>query len=325
MPEELAPNLYRIEVPLPNNPLRSINCYVLKSDDRNLVVDSGMNREECRTVLEAGFNELELDLTKTDFFITHIHSDHSGLVGVFATDTSKVYFNEIESEFFKKPRGEGFGGRMGESARLGGFPEEELKQSMTNHPGAKFGMPVIPEFTILRDGDTLIAGGRTLEVIATPGHSPGHLCLYDRENRIFLAGDHVLGDITPNIASYGETDNALGDYLDSLGKVFELDVVLTLPGHRSMIDDFRGRIDEIRHHHGERCEEVIEILNDGGQTGYQVASRMTWDVRADTWADVPIMQKWFATGEAISHLRYLEAKGDITSRLKDEFTHYTLA
>ncbi len=46
MPEEVASNLYRIVVPLPDNPLKEINSYVITSGDRNLVIDTGMNRPE---------------------------------------------------------------------------------------------------------------------------------------------------------------------------------------------------------------------------------------------------------------------------------------
>jgi hypothetical protein len=38
---------------------------------------------------------------------------------------------------------------------------------------------------------------------------------------------------------------------------------------------------------------------------------MTWDIVAKSWDDFPVMQKWFATGEAIAHLRYLENKNYI--------------
>lgn len=46
MREEVLPNLYRIEIPLPKNPLKAINSYVIKGPERNLIIDTGMNREE---------------------------------------------------------------------------------------------------------------------------------------------------------------------------------------------------------------------------------------------------------------------------------------
>jgi hypothetical protein len=51
-------------------------------------------------------------------------------------------------------------------------------------------------------------------------------------------------------------------------------------------------------------------------TAYEVASRMTWDIKCNSWEEFPLAQKWFATGEAISHLRYLKEKKRI-DRLRE--------
>lgn len=48
MIEKILPNLYKIEIPLPRNPLKALNCYVFKDKERNLIVDTGFDREECR-------------------------------------------------------------------------------------------------------------------------------------------------------------------------------------------------------------------------------------------------------------------------------------
>ena len=71
MIDEIAVNLYRIEVPLPKNPLRSINSYVIKDPDRNLIIDTGMNREECLNVLEAGLKSLGVDHVDI-FLLPHV-------------------------------------------------------------------------------------------------------------------------------------------------------------------------------------------------------------------------------------------------------------
>lgn len=312
MIEEITTNLYRIEVPLPRNPLRTINSYVIKGKERNLVVDTGMNREECEKALASGFSELDLDLDVTDFFITHFHADHIGLVTRFAQETSLVYYNETEAAFIGNTSKSGnFQTRMTAAARLNGFPEDEVKQSAENHPGFKFSPPVYPEFTIVRDGDTLNVGDFTLECVSTPGHTVGHMCLYERDRKFFLAGDHILGDITPNIAHEGEAGNPLGDFLHNLDKVDVLDVELVLPGHRTIFTTFHERIAELKHHHAMRVNEVLDILSDGSMTVYEIAGRMTWNIKAKSWADFPVMQKWFASGECNAHLIYLEQKGKV--------------
>jgi glyoxylase-like metal-dependent hydrolase (beta-lactamase superfamily II) len=81
MIEEVLPALFRIEIPLPGSPLKSINSYVIRALDRTLIVDTGLNRKECLEAMQAGLRELGVDLKETDFFITHMHADHFGLVG----------------------------------------------------------------------------------------------------------------------------------------------------------------------------------------------------------------------------------------------------
>lgn len=318
MIEEVASNLFRIEVPLPNNPLRSINSYVLKGPERNLVIDTGMNREECENALRSGFEELSLDLSVTDFFITHFHADHIGLVSRFAGDSSLVYYNETEAAMFSGTRdSSGFRDRMTAAARLNGFPEDEVQKSFENHPGFKYSPQTYPSFTIVRDGDVLKVGDWALECVSTPGHTVGHMCLYDREQKIFIAGDHILGDITPNIAHEGEDRNPLQDFLDSLDKVAALDVELVLPGHRRIFHTFRERIEELKDHHQVRADEVLAILEAGAKTVYEIAGLMTWSISVKTWADFPIMQKWFASGETNAHLIYLEQRGQVQREVRD--------
>ncbi len=101
------------------------------------------------------------------------------------------------------------------------------------------------------------------------------------------------------------------EYLASLDRVYDLDVELVLPGHRSVIRDHRARIDELRRHHRARLDEVLSILEKGRQNVFQVASQMTWDIDFDSWESFPVAQKWFAFGEAAAHLKYLEEEGRV--------------
>jgi glyoxylase-like metal-dependent hydrolase (beta-lactamase superfamily II) len=135
---------------------------------------------------------------------------------------------------------------------------------------------------------------------------------------MLLSGDHVLGDITPNITVWREEDDSLGDYLESLDKVAQLEVDLVLPGHRTSFTDCRGRIAELKEHHRNRLDEVLAILDGGGRTVYEIASKMTWDIKAKTWGDFPVVQKWFAVSEAAAHLRHLEIRGEVSQNASGE-------
>ena len=307
MVDQIDRNFYRIEIPLPQNPLKSLNSYVITGPDRNLIVDTGLNREECKRAMLDGLAELRVDLNDTDFFITHLHADHLALATTIAPDTSKIYLNAPDAgrlvSFFNRANLTNF-------ARLQGFPADEIEVALDNHPGFKYGSGRIPTFQLCKGGDTISVGNYHLICMETPGHSFGHMCLYEPERKYLIAGDHILSDITPNIQCWDDWD-PLATYLASLDKAYMLDVKLVLPGHRRIFENCRARIEELRRHHDDRAREVLTILRDGGCTAYEVASRMTWDIVCDSWELFPVAQKWFAVGEAVAHLKYLVGLGQV--------------
>jgi len=311
MIEEVLPALFRIEIPLPGSPLKSLNSYVIRAPERNLIVDTGLNRKECLEAMQAGLQELGVDLEKTDFFITHMHADHFGLVSRLVTDNSTVYFNRPDAEVVEAGGWSGWDAML-EYAGRNGFPEQELRAALHNHPGYKYGSEGVPKLSILEDGDTVMSGDYLFECVQTPGHTRGHMCLYEAAKKILLCGDHILHDITPNIQCWSDKENPLEDYLKSLDKVYQLEVDLALPGHRSLFRNYKERIEELKRHHGERAQEVLAVLGKGSRNAFQIASEMTWDIDEESWGQFPIAQKWFATGEAIAHVRYLEDKGMVS-------------
>ncbi|MEW6443032.1 MAG: MBL fold metallo-hydrolase [bacterium] len=308
MVEQILEDLWRIEVPLPNTPLRAVNSYVIRGASRNLIVDTGLNLEECRKAMCGGLEEIGIDLGRTDFFITHMHADHSALVPALAAESSKVYFNGPDAQVLREPF---HWEPMLEYAAAHGFPEDELRAAMHSHPGYRHGATKVPALTLLEDGSALEAGDHRFRCIQTPGHTRGHMCLYEPARKLLLSGDHLLVDITPNIQCWSDKLDPLAEYLASLEKVAALEVDLVLPGHRRLFRDHRGRIEELKAHHRRRAGEVLSILDEGPKNAFQVASQMTWDIDCDSWDGFPVAQKWFATGETIAHLRYLEAKGRI--------------
>lgn len=324
MIEKILPNLYRIEVPLPNNPLKALNCYVFKGQERNLIIDTGFDREECYTALTTGLAELGVELTKTDLFITHLHADHSGLIHRIATPSSKVYASKHDGEYINSlVLNDSYWDEVSSFSGKSGFPVEDLSLAVKKHPGNRYGAKVVTKFTYVSDGDTLKVGDYTLTCIATPGHTPGVMCLYEKNHRFLLSSDHILGGITPNISLWSDNYNPLAQYLQSLDKVSKLDIVLTLPSHRQILGSCTDRIEELKRHHSERLAEVKNILQSNGeQNAYQIAGQMSWDMSYKTFEEFPLPQKWFAIGEAIAHLKYLVEQGEIQQITKNDKIFY---
>jgi glyoxylase-like metal-dependent hydrolase (beta-lactamase superfamily II) len=316
--KEILPSLYRIKVPLLESPLKATNSYVIKGAERSLIIDTGWNREDCMTALVSGLKECGVDLRRADFFITHAHADHFGLASALAKDEARIYLSQADATDINAADAPGYWEREASFARMRGFPEEELKKAFASHPGRRYRSEGYINFSILKGGDTISIGNYLFECIETPGHTEGHICLYEPSKKIFICGDHMLIDITPNILLLSDARNSLREYLVSLDKVYDLDVELVLPGHRSIFKDQKKRIRELKQHHQIRLKEVISILRKGKQNVFQIASQMTWDIGYKSWDLFPPAQKWFAFGEAMAHLKYLEAKGEVRREMEEQ-------
>ena len=315
MPQEIRKNLYKIEIPLPQTPLKALNCYIVRGP-RTLIIDTGFNREECRSAMETGLRELGVDLASADLLFTHSHSDHCGLVGALTRPDSKIYCSQADAAAIASFSGKNtdYMEKLTGYGVMTGFSAQELQEMASNHPGYKYRPMSQVDFTVIEDGDAIAVGDYFFRCVATPGHTKGHMCLYEPYGKILIAGDHILGDITPNISLRSDTENPLQSYLESLDKVARLGIDLVLPGHRGIITDCYGRIKELKAHYLARAEEVYAILAKAGQNACQVAQQMKWDIKYDSWNRLPITQRWFATGEATAHLKYLVNKGLIYQR-----------
>jgi glyoxylase-like metal-dependent hydrolase (beta-lactamase superfamily II) len=326
MIEQVLPDLYRIEIPLPRSPLKALNSYLIKGEGRYLLIDTGQNREECKREMLTSLKKLGVDLARTDFFITHLHVDHLGLVAELRSDTSRVYFSQKEANIVNADKSaweKRWQGRY-DFYIANGFPEAELEAAIKNHPFHQYGLKQRVEFTGLREGDVLEIGEYSFRCLETPGHSPGHMCLYEPDHKVFVSGDHILFDITPNITYWPEMENSLNEYLASLDKVYNLEADIVLPGHRKAGHSLRKRIIELQAHHQARLKEVLAALEKERKTAFQIAPFITWNLNCRSWADFPPAQKWFAVGETIAHLEYLENKGAVKSTRENNRILYSL-
>lgn len=321
MIETLTPNIHRIEIPLYGNPLKTVNSYVVQTEARTLIIDTAWNRADALQALTDGLAELGVNPATADYFLTHRHPDHYSLVTSIASAQSQVYMGTQDIEYLQaysinRPD-------MPSQAMRHGFPGQVLKDAAGRLAAGPPSERLRPVFSPVGDGDVIRVGDFNFECIDTPGHSQGHVCLYERNLKFFVAGDHILGDVTPNISGFYQTGSPLHDYRASLKKVAGYDVALTLPGHRQLIHDFKGRIRELIEHQEARSAEVRDLLAQGPCSAYEMAGVMRWDMAA-SWQDFPAMQRWFATGEALSHLIYLVAEGDASEDATGEIIRFRL-
>lgn len=312
MIQKLADNLYTFRINFPKSPLGWLNCYVFKgvNGGRDLLVDSGFKTSQCFADLKRGMKELELRPENTDVFITHSHFDHIGNAGRLRDMGCRIIMGRVDYDFYRTAPWIS----QADNSVKDGVPQE-LRDFMTDRGGD----PGLFAPQTLEDGDIISYGGYSLRCIMTPGHTPGHMCLYDPNTKLMITGDHVLFDISPNI-TYLEGKDTLGDYLNSLEKISHFDVDLALPGHRGTSGkSFAERVHELLRHHEARLEEAEQVVAAGEHMcAYEAASHMTWSIRAKSWEDFPMSQKWYATGETLAHLEYLKRHGRLINYIDDK-------
>lgn len=305
------PQIFQIDIPLPENPLRNLNCYVVRDGRETLIIDTGFNRKECQEALLAGLAELNVDWEKTNLFLTHLHSDHTGLAPMLMEGKpGKIYISKTDHLVLRAYLEEGRWDDMDEIYCLEGFSREQLVQLRIANPAR--GLEPTRYFAAerLEDGDEITVGRWSFQCILVPGHTPGQMCLYCAGKKLMLTADHVLFDITPNITHWKDMEDALGHYLDSLVKIRGFAIETALPAHRKHDMDVYVRISQIISHHLLRLCETVDVLAEQPDChATEIASHLKWSMRGKEWAEFPLSQRWFAVGETIAHLEYLMERG----------------
>jgi glyoxylase-like metal-dependent hydrolase (beta-lactamase superfamily II) len=309
---EILNGVHQIKIPAPESASWYTNVYIIEGSDSHILVDSGWDSQESLWALQEGIKTANLKLRDIKkVVITHIHPDHYGLsTKIKQICGAQVAIHRIDASFIFS-RYKDFAALMkktGEILRQNGAPENELPQLKEASLWMnKYVTPDLPEIK-LEDGDTISNDSFEFEVLWTPGHSPGHVCLYERERRFILTGDHVLYDTIPHVGFNPQSgDNPLGDYISSLEKLERLKVSFILPGHGPVFNALGLRIEKILQHHEERKRAIMRSLHDGLKTAYDIAQQIPWMVNGGStdFCDLPVWDKRMAVTETIAHLKFL--------------------
>ncbi len=326
---EVAPGIHLLRVPIPNNPLGFINAYLVKTSDGCILVDAGWNTQEAYEALAGQLAAMGVGFGDLHYIvITHAHPDHYGLVGRLVPQTSaRLVIHEIEKSFLE-PRylhSDGLLTEMDHWLRINGVPAD-VRPMMSRGSMEVLGLVAVamPD-QIVSGGEHLQLGDFDFEILWTPGHSRGHICLYEPNRRVLISGDHVLPKTTPNVSMHMQSGgNPLADYLAALDRVAELPVDLVLPSHGDPFTDLPGRVAAIKEHHERRKAEMLAALADGPRTAYQVASVISWSTGGLPWEKLQPFLRRMAVTETLAHLELFFAQGSIGKTLKDGIVYYRL-
>lgn len=311
---EIADGIRWLRLPLPFQ-LNHINVWLLREDAGWAVVDTGLftntTREVWKDVLERALGGKPL----TRILVTHLHPDHTGCAGWLArrygvdlwmTRTEYLLCRILVADT-GKPAPEA-GTRFYHAA---GFPPEAMDRYVEHFGG--FGRVVSPlpeSYRRLADGDTVEIGGEQWTVIVGRGHSPEHACLYNAGRKLLIAGDQLLPTISPNVSVYPTepSANPLKDWFESIDMLEARlpEDVLVLPAHGKPFTGARLRMEQLRKEHTDGLEKLRELCGE---------PRRAIDVFPALFKSrIDDRNLIMATGEALSHLHFLEKRGELSSR-----------
>jgi glyoxylase-like metal-dependent hydrolase (beta-lactamase superfamily II) len=304
-------SVHTITLPVPWD-LKSVNVHLVELDEGYMLIDSGVATQECFHILEAALQERGVAWSAVrTLLLTHYHPDHIGLSWkILELTGARLVMHRADVEDLAELARVNGVPWYAEAIRIGGVPEElsiEMEAALRgNRPAFRAHHPD----HVLEGGETLAICGGTLEVIWTPGHTAGHVCLYSPEHRTLISGDHVLQKITPNIA-WHPTQDMLAKYLASLELLLPYEIDTVIPSHGIKFDDHRAVIRGTMAHHEERCGTILEHVTVSPMTAHQLVLTM-WRRKLSAF------HHNFAVFEILAHLEYMARRGQVSPQARPD-------
>jgi glyoxylase-like metal-dependent hydrolase (beta-lactamase superfamily II) len=305
-----------------------INAYLIEVTEGNMLIDPGWNTSDAYGVITSELKNYGFTLKDiTRIVITHIHPDHCGLAGkIKQLSGAEILVNELEVSMLSS-RYVDVDELIKETLAMllvNGVPDKEASTlSKASLPARELVVP-IPEYTAIKTGDVISFDPFEFTVLVTPGHSPGHVCLYEPRKKFLFSGDCVLPEITPNISIHPQSGtNPLGDYFKSLEQIYNLEINFAFPGHGPAFSGIRQIIDAIMRHHKERNGAILKAIEGNTKTAYQVTQEIPWDIDINEgYSFMNVLNRRFAIMETMAHLEYLFIEGEAGKSTENNKTVY---
>jgi glyoxylase-like metal-dependent hydrolase (beta-lactamase superfamily II) len=327
-------DVWQIKVDVPFG-VRAVSSYILDVNGNKVLIDAGLDTSTFKKKFFQEFRKTGLNIEDIDMcIITHNHIDHIGLLPtlkrknpsikiVMHSITKKIL--EWETDKSNMEEIEKTATNISYEMKNCGLSEEErlrIVQFFTYWP--KLRLYQKPDI-IVNNGDKIL---NNLEIIWTPGHSFGHICIFDKKRRILFSGDHILSRITPHIGNFiipsflteeynsYNFNNVLDQYLKSLDIIDNLAPKIIFPAHQDIIYNPHERIEAIKEHHRNRLSDISSAIKNNPLTPREI-SKVHFGEELDE------LNSFLALSEVLGHLLYLEENGSIKKEEKDGLFYYS--
>jgi len=321
---EVVSGVYCLKMPIPFV-LDHINLWLLKDVEGWVIIDTGFYSEAAISIWQKILNTLRMEGSIHKILVTHFHPDHVGMAQWLIKQTSADFLMS-QQEFmaaqtaYNPLSDEQIGLRRTFLEQMG-LSTDQVSCLLKRKSGSTENDRSIPDiYQCIEGGDELQVNGESWTLYSFSGHSPEHICLYNAQRKILIAGDQVLPAISPNISvSFTEPEaDPLAGYLRSLSVLSTLDKeVLVLPAHGGVFTGLRERAKILIEGHRKDLDKVLVFCQQ---------TRNVKEVMEEMFGDkLSILNLFLASGEALAHLNYLVAKGKIKRDKANVYRYTTLS
>jgi glyoxylase-like metal-dependent hydrolase (beta-lactamase superfamily II) len=282
----------------------SSNVLVIRDDDGLIMIEAGCGGEEFTKKLVSEMRSQGLPPERVHTVVlSHAHPDHMGGINTFLElSQPTVIISEIDAPFARNPEllSDSFDVLLGSKY----FPEMGFGESGINLLSffktiSKCPMASVEPDKTVKEGDKLQLGDYLFEVLHTPGHSPGHISLVDREEKICYSGDMV----SRVVAWYSPSSGGVLGYLSSLDKIKRFELEKIYPSHGEIITDKENTINQIRGKLLDREKRILKEIENGPKQFREIVEKLFPSPNQQFFPGVQILE---------SHLIKLEKEKRIT-------------
>jgi glyoxylase-like metal-dependent hydrolase (beta-lactamase superfamily II) len=311
--ERVLPGLWRLRLPLPWEGVPHCNAWAVAAGPGIVLFDTGMHEPGSLAELERAMAQVGLALEQVRLIAcTHAHADHWGQAAPICDRAGCELWIHPNLEHAVSTAGDPTLAltRMLEIGRQSGVPEQALRLYAERATDAPSGVArVMQPDRPLRDGVTIETDLGRWTVHETPGHAPSHVCFFQREHRLLISCDHLLGRISL-FFDYGWTPDPVGEFLRSLDVVEVLDARLCVSGHGRPFFDVPGHIEGNRRLIRERLDAALEAIREEPRTPLEIAPLVHGEPLTEATA------RWWIL-ETLCYLTHLEREGRVSREGED--------